>query len=377
MHAIILAAGEGSRLRPFTADKPKPMIRVGNKPIVQHALEALVANGVRDVTVVLGYQRAKVQSHLGDGQRWGARIRYAFQDVLAGTAAALALAPPPDGPFLVLGGDNLVDAAAIKSLLGAPGSGPALVVDRAADPRRYGVVTLRNGQVGALAEKPRDPASEWVNTGLYRFPASFHADVRRAVAEGATGIPEILQARVAAGEPVAAIKNEGLWADAVYPWDLLRIHQAILRHGAARPFHAPGVSAEAPILVGEDVTFGPNVVLGAGTCIGDNVHVGANSVLEGCVLHDDVQVGPLSYLSNAVLGEGARLGPRVTALSGPAGIRTGDGWLDLDEAGAIVGGDARVSGGATLAPGVIVGNRARIAPGRFVAESVPDDARVV
>src|SRR4051812_30966027 len=107
MRAIILAAGEGSRLRPLTADKPKPMIRIANKPIIQHAIEALVDQGVKDVTMVVGYHREKVQSHFQDGRRYGARISYAFQNVLSGTAPALLAAPCPDAPFLVLSGDNV------------------------------------------------------------------------------------------------------------------------------------------------------------------------------------------------------------------------------------------------------------------------------
>ena len=85
--AIVLAAGEGSRLRPFTANKPKPMVRAANKPILQYGMEALAANGIRDITIVVGYHREKIQAYFGDGGKLGVRITYAFQDSLRGTAA--------------------------------------------------------------------------------------------------------------------------------------------------------------------------------------------------------------------------------------------------------------------------------------------------
>jgi glucose-1-phosphate thymidylyltransferase len=377
MRAILLAAGEGSRLRPFTLSKPKPMIRAANKPIAQYAVEALVANGVKDITFVLGYQRAKVQSYFADGSKFGARIHYAFQEALLGTANAFATAPRPDGPTVVLGADNVVDAALVKSLLSAPGDGPALVVHRSESPSRYGVVSLDGRRVTSIVEKPKEPRSEWVSTGVYRLGPQAHELARDLARNGPAGLPEVLQARIAQGARVEAVPSDDLWADAVYPWDLLRVHAEVLRRQHAAKPHLPHAHAEAGVLVGAESQVGSGTVLGVGTCIGANVEVGAHCVLENCVVYDDARIGPGSILQNTVVGEGTRLGARATALSGPCDVRTADGFHRLDDFGAIVGEDAHVGGGVTLLPGTILGNKARVAHGRTVGGSVDDNAQVV
>ena len=377
MKAILLAAGEGSRLRPYTIDKPKPMIRAANKPIAHYCVEALVANGVKDITFVLGYQRAKVQTWFGDGRRFGARITYAFQEALVGTAAALALAPRPDGPFLVLGGDNVVDASLIKGVLSAPGDGPAMVVHRSTTPSRYGVVTLDGGRVERIVEKPDNPRSEWVNTGVYRLPGAFHDRTRELAERGVVGLPDVLQHAIEEGARVEAVRSSGLWADAVHPWDLLHVNGVLLQAGHAVPPKLPNVHADPGVLVGEDGAIGPGTVLGAGTCIGDNVEIGAHCVLENCIVYDDAQIGAGSLLRNTIVGEGTRIGPRFTALSGPCDVRTADGWRHLEDFGSILGEDSRIGGAVTFLPGTVMGNRCRIAPARTVSGNLEDASLVV
>jgi len=369
MRAILLAAGEGSRLRPFTVDKPKPMIRAGNRPIAQLAVEALVANGVKDITFVVGYHREKVQSYFGVGRKFGANISYAFQEVLSGTASALATAPAPTGPFLVLGGDNVVEPSLIKSALSS-GDGPAVVVHRSSNPSRYGVVTLDGSRVARIEEKPREPRSDWVNTGVYRLPASFHELTRKAIAQGAVGIPDVLQLAISKGTPIEAVKSTDLWADAVYPWDLLRMHADLVR--GAQPKPITNVAIESGVLLGQDSAIGPWTLLGAGTCVGGNVEIGANSVIENCVIYDDVQIGPGAILRNTIIGEGSRIGPRFTALSGACDIQTADGWHHLDDFGSVIGVDAAIGGRVTLEPGTILGNRTRVGHDRTIRGRMQD-----
>lgn len=354
MHAIVLAAGEGSRLRPFTADKPKPMVRAANKPILQHVIESLVANDVRDITLVAGYHREKIQSYFADGRKLSARITYAFQDPLTGTARALATAPKPAQPFLVLGGDNVVDASLIKSALDA--SAPAIVVHRSTSPQRYGVATLDGDRLAQIVEKPHQPRSEWVNTGVYSLTPEFH-DRASALADAASaGIPDLLQQAILEGSRIRAVKSDALWSDAVYPWDLLRVHADLLHTQPAAPPSIPGVHVEPPVLLAPDAQVAAGSTLGAGTCIGANVVIGPNSVLENCVIYDDVQIGAGSILRNTIVGAGTRIGPRFTAISGPCDVKLADGWHHLDDFGSVLGEDARIGGAVTASPGAVVGN---------------------
>jgi glucose-1-phosphate thymidylyltransferase len=377
MRAIILAAGEGSRLRPLTADRPKPMIRVANKPIAQHVVEALVAHGVKDITFVVGYQKEKVQSHFQDGRRFGARVSYAFQPVLSGTADALLAAPRPTEPFLVLGADNLVDGALVKRILGAPGEGAALAVHACGTPGRYGVVTLEGDRIASIEEKPAQPRSGWVSTGVYRFAPEDYDRLRKLRAAGADGLPDLIQSLLSRGAPVEAVRTEDLWADAVYPWDLLRVQAEVVRRTSPATPVVENVSIERGVMLGDEVSVGAYTTLGRNTCVGSNVVIGGHSTLENCIVLDDAQIGPYSYLKNTVIGAGAIVGPRFTAVSGACEPRTADGHHALADFGSVVGQDARVGACVTLAPGTILGNRVRVALGKTLAGTVEDGAIIL
>jgi glucose-1-phosphate thymidylyltransferase len=377
MKAIMLAAGEGSRLRPLTADRPKPMIRVANKPIAQHVVEALVAQGIKDITFVVGYQKEKVQSHFQDGRRFGARISYAFQPVLSGTADALLAAPRPAEPFLALGADNLVDGALVKRVLSAPGEGATLAVHASETPGRYGVVTLEGDRVASIEEKPANPRSGWVSTGVYRFAPEDYDRLVSLRAAGALGLPDLVQSLLAQGRPVQAARTDDLWADAVYPWDLLRVQAEVVRRATPDVPVLEHVAVERGVMVGDEVSIGPYTTLGRNTCIGGNVEIGGHSTLENCIVMDDAQIGPYSYLKNTIIGAGAIVGPRFTAVSGPCEPRTADGHHALADFGSVVGQDARVGACVTLSPGTILGNRARVALGKTCTGTIEDGANIL
>lgn len=353
------------------------MIRAANKPIAQYAVEALVQNGVKDITFVVGYQRTKVQSHFGDGQRFGARITYAFQEALTGTTQALATIARPTESFLLLGADNVVGGGVVKALLAAPGTGPAMVVHLSDVPSRYGVATLDDAHVVRIEEKPALPQSQWVNTGVYRLDPDLFDQARRAAAAGVRGLPSVLQAAIDGGTRVRAVKSDDLWTDAVYPWDLLRVHAELVRNGGANLPRLAGVHVESPSRVGEDATIGPGTVIGTGTCVGENVEIGPQCVLENCVVYDHVKIGAGSILKNTIIGEGTRIGPRFTALSDACDVRSVDGWHHLDDFGSILGEDARIAGSVTALPGTVLGNRARVAAARTLSGTIEDESIVL
>lgn len=390
MRAIVLAAGEGSRLRPLTHTLPKPMLRVANRPIAAYAVEALVANGIKDITFVGGYRREKLQSYFEDGKHFGARIDYAFQEVLLGTAHALAQVDFRKEPVVVMGGDNVVDARLVKDLLA--GKEPhRLVVTRSPTPSKYGVVTLDRARVARIEEKPRDYQSEIVNTGVYHFPAGFHDELAERVRRGIGGLSLVLQDLLASGTPIGAVQSEGLWMDAVYPWDLLGLNDALVRraiHAAGLP-QPPGPVAQGqgttrratthvqgPVLLGEGCLLEAGVAIGPTTSLGSNVTIGANSVVENSILMDDVRLGPGSIVRNSILAEGVTTGPRFTTLAGPCEYRAEDGWHALEDFGTVVGNDARLGGNVTIDPGVTVGAGARVGSGAWLRRSVGPDAEV-
>ncbi|MGQ0535046.1 MAG: sugar phosphate nucleotidyltransferase [Methanobacteriota archaeon] len=381
MRAVILAAGEGLRLKPLTSRKPKVMIKVGGKPMLEHVVEALVHSGVTDITLVVGYRRERVQSHFEDGKRFGARIRYAFQDALLGTAHALAQADFEGDDLLVLSGDNVIDAQLVKDLIRSP-SGIAVAVQRSENPSKYGVVELSGPRIVGLAEKPSEVRSDLVSTGFYYFPKEFAPKIVSYVKQGVNSLAAILENELSLRTEVRGVQGKGVWMDAVYPWDLLRLNFEVLRRGqgvvkGSRTTIRDTVAAQSPVAVGEGSLVEHHAVLGPGVAIGENVTIGAGAVLENCMILDDTQVEPGAIVKNAIIGEGCFLGPRFLALSGACEVKSEDGYHRLSNFGCVIGEDVRIGGNVVIEPGVTVGNGTRIASHVVLRRSVEDGAVVV
>ena len=165
MKAVILAAGEGARMGPFTASVPKVMIPVGNRPLLEYVVQALAENGVRDLIFVVGYRRERIQSHFQDGKAFGAHITYVTQTKQLGTAHAIWEARGHlEDPFIVLNGSNMVDARFVEDLLAAAPK-PAVLITQSERPQSYGVVTVRGKELVAITEKPAEVISNLINTG--------------------------------------------------------------------------------------------------------------------------------------------------------------------------------------------------------------------
>ena len=169
MKAVILAAGEGTRLRPFTVSKPKVMIPIANHPIMEYAIEALSQNGVKDIVIVVGYRKESIMSYFEEGRRFGVDIEYVNQQKPLGTAHALLQAEKEiDSDFLVLPGDNLIDPKEVSNLMESE-SQNSLLIAESDIPSKYGVVFMEKGIVTKIVEKPMENLSALISTGIYRF----------------------------------------------------------------------------------------------------------------------------------------------------------------------------------------------------------------
>ncbi|HEY1977023.1 MAG TPA: nucleotidyltransferase family protein [Candidatus Baltobacteraceae bacterium] len=172
MRALVLAAGCGERLRPLTADRPKPMIEIGGKPVLQYNIELLARAGVREAVVNLHYQPDAIRSHFGDGRRFGVTIAYEYEPELLGTAGAArnAAARLRNGDFIVVYGDNLstIDIAALTAFHREKDADLTIALFHRDDPGPSGIVAVdADSRVTRFVEKPRagDVFSRWVNAG--------------------------------------------------------------------------------------------------------------------------------------------------------------------------------------------------------------------
>lgn len=389
--AVVLAAGRGERLYPLTSLRPKVMLPVANKPILQHVLEALASNGVRDIILVVGYCREHVQDTLGSGQALGVHIRYVVQEQQLGTGNALAMAQGlTDDRFLVVPGDNLVAAETLRPLIGAEDE--CVLVKESGSPFHYGLVMVRDGKVTHFMEKPGVQVSRWVNTGNYVLSRQVFQNLETEV-----DLPAALQHTVDSGATFRILPTEETWLDATYPWDLLNINNIALERvqprfegdreegvvikGNVQVGKGSIVRAHSylvgPLIIGAGTEIGPYAAVFPGTSIGNNVVIAPFSEIRNSVLENSVQIGSHSVITNAILSEGCSFSARFHARSGEVRRQNHQQEEYRVQGGAVVAEFVEGGDDVSLEAGVLVGKGARIGSGRRLAQDVPEDAIVL
>jgi NDP-sugar pyrophosphorylase family protein len=341
MKAVILAGGEGTRLRPLTLSTPKPVVPVVDRPLLQHQLDLLARAGVREVVFCVAYRPERVQAVFGDGRALGMHIRYAVEDSPLGTGGAVRNALGfLDERTVVLNGDVLadVDLAAIVERHAAERASATILLAPVPNPAAYGLVeTDAAGRVLRFLEKPRPEqiTTNQINAGIYVL----ETPVLELMAPGVNlsieryFFPALLQR----GDRVLGPLHRGYWVDIGTPEKYLQVHRDILNrrfpvplHGQPRAegfVHADACVAEGALLDGHfyvgpgcrvaaGARLGPDAVLVAdvtvepGAYVRDSVlwrgvSVGAECEVEGSLVGPGVRLGRACALRDAVLGEGS------------------------------------------------------------------------
>ncbi|WP_435160666.1 sugar phosphate nucleotidyltransferase [Halorubrum sp. SY-15] len=391
--AVILAAGEGRRLEPLTNRRPKPMVPVANRPLLEHVLEAVVAAGIDHVVFVVGYRQERIRNHFGDGDAWGIDVEYVEQSTQLGTGHAVLQAEPAvNGPFVVVNGDRIVDPSIVTTVCDRAASGetPTVAVTRVDNPQAYGVVSLEGDRVVAIDEKPDVPVETGrINAGVYGFsPAIFEA-IRETTTAGELTITATLN-DVASAAGVYAVSYDGRWLDVSNLWDLLAVNAALIGADEAAGestvgeavasettgANADSVSVADDAVLADTVRVGPNVTLGGATAIGRNATVEAGAVVENAVVFPDAVIGAGAVVRGAIVAGNARIGPNATVAGEPATVVVGDAVHHDVALSGVVGDNATIGAGATLTDGAVVGDDVaaeagvvvdgRVAPGAVV-----------
>lgn len=387
--AVILAAGEGQRLRPFTALKPKVMIPIANKPIIQYVVEALVKNGIRQVVVVVGYRKEQVIDFFGSGGQFGAEMVYLTQEQQLGTAHALSQAREvAEDKFLVLPGDNIIESGAIADLVTVKPN--SILIKEQENVSKYGVVTLRQGKVADIVEKPREAGSNLVNTGIYALSKEVFEFV-----EGELDLPAALR-RMIAHHPLRALEAKGTWLDVVYPWDILQlndlalhqipaqiggtIEQGVIISGAVSIGKDTVIRSNSyimgPALIGEGCQIGPGAYILPATSIGDNVYISPFTQIKNSVIGNNSHIGPNCTIQDSIIDRGCQLKGHIVARSDETEVKV-DGEHHWVQIGAMLGEYCTLEDNVIIQPGVKIGNHARIKALKLIGENVPDEGLVV
>jgi mannose-1-phosphate guanylyltransferase len=357
VQALILAGGEGTRLRPLTSAIPKPVVPLAGRPFIAYMIDWLRGHGVDDVILACGFMADGVRGVLGDGSSLGVRLRYIEEPVPLGTGGALKFAEDLlDERIFMLNGDVLTDMDLSSQLVQheRTGARATLALIGVEDPSAYGLVRLNEDRsVSEFLEKP-DPSeidTNLINAGAYILdrsvldglpPAGTNCSIERDV------FPALV------GNGLFGFPQTGYWMDIGTPdrylqgtFDILdgTVHTEV----GARLARAGRVlcddgrvegSLRAPALIGADCVIERDAIVGGRTVLGAGVVVGAGARVESSALLDGVRVGAGSTIVSSIVSPGAVIGANCT-----------------------VEGDTVIGAGVQIEPGVVVGAGARIFPG--------------
>ncbi|MDI6844243.1 MAG: sugar phosphate nucleotidyltransferase [Anaerosomatales bacterium] len=374
MKAVIMAGGEGTRLRPLTSMRPKPMVPIFNQPVMEHILGLVKHHGITDVVATLAFMPRVIEDYFGDGDEWGMSISYAIEESPLGTAGSVKNAEDAlrDEPFLVISGDALTDIDLTQAIeFHRSHDGPVtIVLKRVPDPLEYGVVIVgEDGRIQRFLEKPTwgQVFSDTINTGIYVLdPMVFdHIPADTPYDFSSELFPKLMDA----GHPLYGFVSDGYWCDIGNLESYVQAHRDVL-DGLAH-IYIPGVRSASDVYYGsgcdvdEDVELGTKVVIGANarvrkgarigdyTVIGDNCLIGSEARLSHSIVWSDSFVGAGADVEGAVLCR--KVDVRARARIYP---------------GAAVGDETVVGHGAVLNNDVQVYPYKRIEAGAIVSSSL-------
>jgi UDP-N-acetylglucosamine diphosphorylase/glucosamine-1-phosphate N-acetyltransferase len=387
-------------MRPLTANRPKVMLPIANRPIIEHLLVEVREAGVKDFIFIVGYCDEQVRSYFGDGEKWGVNIAYSEQRKQLGTADAIRqVAGMVDGNFIVSNGDVIIDRADIRRLLS--GGHNTISVIEVADQRGLGIVQIEGGRAVNIYEKTEKPPSRMANAGLYLFtPAVFEAIERTGKSpRGEYEITDSLKLLMEGDAGVACLELTS-WLDISYPWDLLEANESMLAGLEPRNLGEvesnvvlkgpvsigrgtlvrSGAYIIGPVVIGEDSDIGPNCFIRPATAIGDGCHVGAATEVKNSIIMKNTKIPHFNYVGDSVIGEGCNLGAGTKTANlrldkrdiRAAGVDTGRRKL-----GAIIGDHVEIGINSSINVGCTIGNNAFIGPGVAVSGVILPDAKIL
>jgi mannose-1-phosphate guanylyltransferase / phosphomannomutase len=333
MKAVIMAGGEGTRLRPQTSNLPKPMLPLVGRPMMEHIVSLLRRHGITDIVVTVAFLPNVIRSYFGDGSELGVRMVYATEESPLGTAGSVRNARDELAErFLVISGDVLTDID-LTSVIEFHEKNQALATIALAaveNPLEFGIVITReDGSIERFLEKPGwgQVFSDTINTGIYVLEPEIFERIPegRAVDFSSEVFPAVLEA----GQPLYGCVADGYWEDVGTTAAYLKAHEDILAGKVdvevsgfeLRPgvwlgkstSIDPSVTIESPAFIGDNCTIGADAVVGAFATMGANTQVSERAVVRRSVIGENSYIGPAARVEGAVLGRSCdlRLGARV------------------------------------------------------------------
>lgn len=392
--AVVLAGGEGERLRPLTTNRPKPMLPAGNRPILEYVFDSLIDAGVERIHVVVGYRGTRVQDHFGPTYRDVPLAYHRQKKQLGSGHALLQVHGRIDEPFLAVNGDQIAEPSIVADVVAEHDRGDAtatLSVVESEEASRYGSVRLRGDEIVELVERPHNGDYRLLNAGVYGFDPAFLDELAATPREdGGLTLPAGVSRLVEDDRyRVRGVRTEGFWTDATYPWDLLTAaRQVFAMEWIELPERDAGVwiadsatvhpdaTLQPPVAVSADCEIAAGAVVGPTVALGTNATVEANAVVADSVIGDDSRIEANATVVDAVFGQDVRCGPGSVIPGGEADVRIDDRIHEGARLGAVLADRVDAEAGVVFSPGVLVGPNVAIDVGVRIARNVSAGAEV-
>ncbi len=387
MKCVILAAGEGRRMHPLTFTRPKVMLPLAGKPILEWNLRNARAAGLRDFIFVVSYKSEMAREYFGDGKKWDVRITYVNQGKAMGTAHAIGITETFVHECLVMCGDTIFGTGDIRNMMK---KGMKIGLIRLPNPTDYGIVELKGTSLVNIYEKMEKPFTDVVNAGIYHFDDSIFSYIHKTSKSprGEYEITDSINMLVEHDHMDGVFLKE--WRDVVYPWHLLEANEELLKKlktsikGTVEKnvtIKGPvvvgndtvirsGTYIEGPVIIGSNSKIGPNCYLRPSTSIGSFCHIGNGCEVKNSIVMDHSNVPHLNYVGDSVIGQHCNLGAGTVV----ANLRLDKGNIPvvlngqrLDskrrKLGMIMGDNVQTGINAIINVGTLIGNDAAIGLG--------------
>jgi mannose-1-phosphate guanylyltransferase/phosphomannomutase len=357
LKAVVLAGGKGTRLRPLTYTKPKPLLPLAGEPAIVRLVHKLARDGIDDVIVTTNYFAKLLRETLGDGSDYGLRIHHVEEKTPLGTAGSVKNSESLiDETFIVVQGDNQFEFRLEEIVSAHRKLGPmaTMALVRVENPSEYGIVELSDGRVTRFLEKPapHECFSNLINAGIYVV----EPDALRLIPEGKPFdfsrdlFPHMLKSRIALGGcPVG-----GFWVDVGDPGSYLKANCWALDTNESKHTPRPSNSIisksatlKGPICLGDNVRIHKDVLVGPYACIGDGSEISAGAKITFSVVYENTQIGANAVLDTCIVAEMCKIGDRVQIERNT-----------LIGAGTELGKDSRVLAESKVGPFAVVKPRA-------------------
>lgn len=409
---MILTAGEGTRMRPLTLTRPKTMLPISGKPILQYNIESIRDAGIDEIFLVVGYKKNVIKKYFADGKEFGVKLSYLIQEKQLGTAHAIGKGKNViDEEFIVVNGDVITDPNLIKEVINyyernTPDT--LLLLTKVKDPSSFGIVELEDDKVKNIIEKPKpeEAPSDLANAGIYIFnPIIFnYIEKTQKSPRGEYEITDSIMMEIKDGIDVRGFVSKKRWIDIGRPWELLNANEEMMKNIKTKiegeveenvhikgpvvigrgTIVRSGTYIQGPVYIGKNCDIGPNCYIRAYTCIYDGVSIGNAVEIKNSIIMENTNINHLSYVGDSIIGANCNFGAGTNI----ANLKFNDKPVKMNvkgervstsrrKLGAVFGDNVKTGINSGFNPGVKIGMDSVIWPNALIDEDVDSNKAVI